>query len=478
MEQKKADTAVMPPQDWSLHHPLKGPEKSLPRVLVLGAGMSGLIAARILSDSGFPVRVIEARERLGGRIWTDTRLGAPCDLGASWIHGARNNPLTSWCRSRGIKTGRIPKGRIRFYKRGEAVPLSSLIFRARRGMLRATWAYFQTWFSLRCRKSCGGAYGDTSISQTLNRILESPRLPEEDRLLLRWFLGLMEMFNGAPADSLGILEQDLCEYRQFNLVPLGGFKTLIDDATCGLTILLKTPVLKVAYGPHGVRIRTNRGIFSGDLAVVTLPVGVLRSREITFDPPLPASKQKALSRVGYGGVLNKVVFRFPRRFWPPGHQRLAALPARADRQGIFHVWADFSPAMGFPALAGFAGGGFAAYLDQHATDQQVCHEALSILGRMFPPGLPSPRAHALTRWRSDPWARGSYSYGAVGDNRTERKALAAPVADRLFFAGEATHEKHYGTVHGALLTGEREALRIHRRFCCPGETIHRLPWHH
>ena len=101
---------------WSLHRGSWQRPLGRPRVVVIGAGISGLVAARILADTGFPVRVLEARERLGGRIWTDHSLGVPCDLGASWIHGAKKNPLTKWCQSLGIPMQKRPKGSIYFYR--------------------------------------------------------------------------------------------------------------------------------------------------------------------------------------------------------------------------------------------------------------------------------------------------------------------------------------------------------------------------
>ncbi|UCF57992.1 MAG: FAD-dependent oxidoreductase, partial [Deltaproteobacteria bacterium] len=104
--------------------------------------MSGLVGARILKDTGFAVEVVEARKHLGGRIWTDTSLGVPCDMGASWIHGARHNPFTLWCRSLGVNTVRVPTGKTWFFKEGKSYPLSRALWIARRGT-RAAYAYIR-----------------------------------------------------------------------------------------------------------------------------------------------------------------------------------------------------------------------------------------------------------------------------------------------------------------------------------------------
>src|SRR5690348_4391288 len=105
---------------WSLHEIDPLPGRALPRVLVIGAGMAGLVAARLLHDSHFPVTVLEARDRLGGRLWTDESLGVPCDLGGSWIHGADDNPLTNWCASLGIQLAYTPDEDRFMYEQGQA----------------------------------------------------------------------------------------------------------------------------------------------------------------------------------------------------------------------------------------------------------------------------------------------------------------------------------------------------------------------
>lgn len=461
---------------WSLHGPDHHATGLLPRVLVIGAGMSGLIAARILKDTGFPVTVVDARSRLGGRIWTDSTLGGPCDLGASWIHGVNKNPLTCWCRNLGIGICHIPHGKTRLYKAGDSYRLSLGLWRAKRGLSRAVLAYLRAFLASRSRMGRGQNPADTSLANVLYPVCRNPRLRKIDRQMIWWFIGLVETINGAPAEELGILEQDAPEYWRSNAAPQGGFGNLIDNAAEGLDIHLDTIVERVAHGPHGVELLTSRGSFWGDVAVVTLPVGVLRSGDVEFDPPLDHLKQDALSRIGYGGVLNKAAFRFSKRFWPPGHQKMASLPTDGRDRATYHVWTDFSDMAGCPLLVGYASGERAVSMDQASSDEDICKVALSRLKQMFSAQHALPERHVLTRWFSDPWSRGSYSYGAVESHVWDRQKLGEPLGNRLFFAGEATHAVHYGTVHGALLAGEREGRRIHRLFCCDHEAWGELPW--
>lgn len=463
--------------NWSLHGRSQMSPGKLPRLLVVGAGMAGLVAARLLQDSGFQVQVLEARNRPGGRIWTDHTLGVPCDLGASWIHRAQGNPLTSWSRALGIRLLPWPRGRTYFFEDGRHRSFAGLLWEARRGMAHAVMAFSRTYLSLRTRNLLG-LNGDASLGAVFRPVLAHPHLRMLDRRLLAWLLAMVEAVHSATADRLSMLDSGLAEFRHLNLMPIGGFEPLIQNVSTGLDIRWKIEVNKIAYGNRGVVAVTTRGTFSGDIAVVAVPLGVLKSGGLEFDPPLPAKKQASIEKIGYGedAVLNKIAFRFPKRFWPTNSQRIATLPGDSGRQGRFTVWTDLEPITGAPVLKGFTSGMEAAALDRAASDKEIVETALSVLRRMFTSGIPAPEAYRLTRWLSDPWSRGSYSYCSVGSSDSDWRYLAAPVADRLFFTGEATHPDHYGTLHGALLAGQREALRIHERFCCRGADLSRVPW--
>jgi phytoene dehydrogenase-like protein len=131
--------------DWSLTGKEEALHSRLPSVLVIGAGMSGLVAARLLHASGFAVTVLEARDRLGGRLWTDQRLGGPCDFGGSWIHGADHNPLTRWCNNRNIPLIISDPGTRYFYDEGRSIPKSLVQGKGWRG--RAALRLMIAWVS-------------------------------------------------------------------------------------------------------------------------------------------------------------------------------------------------------------------------------------------------------------------------------------------------------------------------------------------
>jgi len=332
--------------------------------------------------------------------------------------------------------------------------------------------------AVRMRKLLGH-HGDISVEVALRSVLANPRIRPFDKRVLSWLVAMVEAVNGAPADLLNLLEMEPEELRKTNVIPAGGYDELIRDAARGLDIRLNTEVKRIAYGTEGVVAITKKETFSADLAVVAVPLGVLKSGDLQFDPPLSAEKRAAIDRIGFGGraVLNKIALLFPYRFWPVESEKITTLPVDLEQRGGFEYWVDLESVTGAPILVGFASGSIAAAWDLEAPDEQICQQAHRVLQRMFSSQIPEPQAYRVTRWLSTPFSRGSYSYSAVGSNASDRKCLAEPVAGRLFFTGEATHQTRYATVDGALLAGEREALRIHRRYCCTHEKKESLPWY-
>jgi monoamine oxidase len=462
---------------WSMQG-ATAPSTPSPRILVIGAGMAGLVAARLLHDSGFPVTVLEARDRLGGRIWTDDRLGAPCDLGGSWIHGADHNPLTKWCAVLGIHLA-ITSDEERYWLEGEQAVERSLLFRrAWRGRLAASVALSAA-AAYQCLLHRLGGKLQLSLGDVITPVLATRWLPELDRRVLATIVSTSEGVQGAPAEYIDIKDWFPREAHAVNAVPIGGYKQLIDDAACGLDIHLSRPVTTLAYDGEGVKAITPGHTYAADLALITVPLGVLQQGRLRFDPPLEAAKQTAICRIGYGGegVLGKIIMRFPQRFWPSGKQWFLSLPPSPQQRGVFTTWLNMGPLTGAPILLAFANGHAAAHFDRHAGDEEVCEAAMAVLARMFPGKLLSPEAFVYTRWLSDPWALGSYSYPAVGSPLSDRILYQAPVANRLYFAGEGTQSEEFGTVHAALRSGEQAAAQIFRTYFGRKPERQCMPWY-
>ncbi len=447
--------------DWSL----VGERQEVPRgkhVLIAGAGIAGLTAARILQASGFEVTLLEARDRLGGRIWTRELGDTPVDLGASWIHEARRNPLVTLCRRAGIGLMSSPRSPLCFYEAGRCTPFPRMVWQHRRALYRLVGRYLME----RIRHRWGT---DCALEEALRPVLERV----SDTRFLHWLLAMIENIHGAPADRIRLRLWDPREAWGENLIPQGGYGRLITWLARPLKrIRLSTDVREVWYDGEGVRVRTNRGHYSGDVLLITVPLGILKAGCIRFTPPLPKRKQLAIKRIGYGegSVLNKLVMYFPEPVFPLDVTRYAALPESPEKRGAFPIWV----ASNARVVTGFLGGKIAAHWDIEGKD--LSEEGRRRLEHMFGHAFPEPVISIATRWLHDPWARGSYSYEAVGQARSDRLELQKPVGRRVFFAGEAVHPLHYGTVHGALLSAEAASRAIVEACTGMPADLSRLPW--
>src|SRR6478735_8510895 len=221
------------------------------RVIVVGAGMAGLVAARLLRDSGFVVTVLEARDRLGGRVGTDDRVGAPVDLGGSWVHGVEGNPLALWADKLGVRLISSEADRLIIDPRASATTRTSQRRRAFVGVAAFKAAIaLASWKS----KALTAVRGPRSISvkDAVEPLLHASWLPEVDRLVIATFVEGSEGVNGSVWDQLSAEEWFPTEGLDGNAQPQGGFKPMLEDAARGLEVRLDTPVRTLAWNGDGV----------------------------------------------------------------------------------------------------------------------------------------------------------------------------------------------------------------------------------
>ncbi len=437
-----------------------GASASRERIVVIGAGMAGLVAGRLLHDSGCAVTLLESRARIGGRVCPDMSLGVPIDLGGSWIHGADDNPLTDWCAALGVEVVQTA-GERRLMENGVARDLAIVQRRAWRGRLAFAMAVRLGLWRSRWR-AARGRHRTVSLADVAEPILRASWLPALDRSVVAQLVSTGEGVQGAPADRLAIEEWFPNDAFGVNAMPRDGFATLLQDAAQGLDVRLETPVQRLRWHEGGVVTETAAGSVAADRAVVTLPVGLLRDGALAFDPPLPSEQRAAIARIGYGaGVLGKIYLRFDQPFWPRDIHRFLGLPAAPDQRGVFNTWLSLERETGAPVLLSFANGRAALRFETECSDAQVLDEAMAALRRLFG-SVPEPVAFRFTRWLADPWSAGSYSYPALGSLPDDRLVYARPLGDRVFFAGEATESGDYGTVQAALRSGERAAETVFR----------------
>lgn len=440
------------------------------RVIVIGAGMAGLAAARELAARGNDVVVLESRHRVGGRVATDRSLGVPVDLGATWIEGARDNPIARLARAVGARTvvdedddpfaydhdGRRLSGRERREIAEE--------FAALREDVRVP------------------ARGDVSIGEALRTALAGESLSDFERRALDWAVATLETDTAEDVARLSLLAYGADEaFGGDDLFLPNGYDELARGLAARSDVRFGRVVRRVVASPTRVRVETEplardpqcttschaprasdpapqAEAFEADLALVTLPLGVLKAGAVVFEPPLPEAKRTAIGRLGVG-TLNCVFLLFPRVFWPAEARSLGYLSRTKGEFPEIVCWNHVSGAAGLKA---YTGGDYARSLDARPT-AEVTGRFLAILRQIFGAAVPDPVGAVRSRWSLDHFARGSYSHVPVGAAMRDYDALAAPAGARLFFAGEATSRAYPGTVHGAYLSGMRAAREIAKR---------------
>ncbi|MBW2000131.1 MAG: FAD-dependent oxidoreductase, partial [Deltaproteobacteria bacterium] len=218
---------------------------------MIGAGMAGLCAARVLQETGFEVLLIEARDRVGGRIWTRLLDGVPCDAGASWIHGLWGNPLTAWCRRLEIPILKVPKGAPLFFWCEKRSSLRHLLWAARRAAVLLVLERVKQGLKHLSESLIRSTSppDPTSLQQLFETVAQRLPCHPGDQALLCSLLAFLEAVNGAPAEDIAASEWTLGDGLGGNGIPQGGFGRLVEDLSQGLDIRLETPIETLAYGP-------------------------------------------------------------------------------------------------------------------------------------------------------------------------------------------------------------------------------------
>ncbi|XP_058071528.1 polyamine oxidase 2-like [Magnolia sinica] len=423
-----------------------------PSVIVIGGGFAGIAAARALHDASFQVVLLESRDRLGGRVYTDYSFGFPVDMGASWLHGVcKENPLAPLIGRLGLPLYRTSGDNSVLYDHdlesyalfdtdGHQVPqeLVTKVGQAFESILQETE-------KVRQENS-----EDMSILQAISIVLERrPDLRQEGlaHKVLQWYLCRMEGWFAADADTISLKCWDQEELLSGGHgLMVRGYLPVINTLAKGLDIRLSHRVTKIVRRYNGVKITVENGkTFTADAAVVAVPLGVLKSNSIKFEPRLPEWKEAAIADLGVG-TENKIALHFDKVFWP----NVEFLGVVSPTSYGCSYFLNLHKATGHPVLVYMPAGRLAHDIGK-MSDEAAANFAFLQLKRILPDAC-EPIQHLVSHWGSDVNSLGSYSYDSVGKPHNLYERLRIPV-DNLFFAGEATSMSYPGTVHGAFSTG-------------------------
>jgi monoamine oxidase len=394
-------------------------------IAVIGAGAAGLAATRTLIERGLSAICIEARDRIGGRAWTDSEtFGVPFDRGCAWLHSGDINPWRPIAAELGftvIERKQVWQGRLgdRWLTESERADWDRIIA-ARFDAIAAA-----------------GAAGRDIAASTV------PAAPEKWSAVAD---AVISWYTSADSDQVSTLDLFNANDTNIDWPVVEGYGALVARYGEALPVSLATAATRIAWGDHLVAVETTRGTVRARAAIIAVPTSVVAGGAIRFDPPLPVAKQEAFHNIPLGNA-EKVAFRVEENSF-------------GERPGVFGVASgDETYTGGYqfrpfdrPLVIGFLGGTCARELAA-AGEAAMTDFGIGELVRMF--GSDARRhiaRSAATNWAGDPFIRGGYSAARPGHAR-RRADLAAPLDGKLFFAGEACSIDAYATCHGAYLTG-------------------------
>ena len=409
-------------------------------VLIVGAGISGLAAAKKLKEKGFNVIIFESQDKIGGRLRTNRSSNITFDEGASWIHGVNGNPITELAQQAGMNLFHTDDDSRKSYDVG--------------GVLRDASSYNnaedELYTILNSMMNSGNA------SQSFESVFNSLHPSKSNDRLWKFLLSTYVTFDTGDLNQLSsLLYNEGEEYAGVEKIAVNGFDTIANYLAKDLNIQLNHKVTKIDYSDNKVKVTHQGNTTEADYVLVTVPLGVLKANTIQFTPNLPNTKLNAIQKVGMNCV-NKFLLTWNTAFWDDV-QYISYTPEIRDK---FNYFVNLKKVdSNINALMTFAYADYARQTE-NMSDQEIINEIMIHLKDIYGNSIPSPVSMSRTKWQSNENTLGSYSYTAVSTEMQHFDDLAEEVQDKLFFAGEHTEADYFSTVHGAYISGIREADKI------------------
>ena len=411
-------------------------------IIIIGAGISGLAAAEKLASEGYDALILEATDKVGGRIQTTREPGFAFDLGASWIHGTKDNPITKLAKNAKNSTREYDFENISLYlETGEKISTKEY---------KAAEAKLEEIISEISKNAQDAESFKTAIDRLYPNIETDPTI----KFLLSNYL----TFDTGELTQLSA--QLVVEGEEFSgpeVVIGNGYDLIAKQISKDLEIKYNEQVKQINTKNNEIKITTNNDIYTSQNVVVTVPLGTLKAQTIEFKPPLSSEKQKAIANLGFSTV-NKFAIQFNDTFWDDT-DFLGLCVNKKLEQDIATFFLNVNKIQKQSHTLMTFAYGEAAQKSEIMSDEEILELITTNIEKMYPTKAISPIRVFRSKWHSDPNAKGSYTFLSTNSTLEDIDILATQ-QDQIHFAGEHTHREYFSTAHGAYLSGQRAAQEI------------------
>ncbi|KAL1300489.1 hypothetical protein HN51_045139 [Arachis hypogaea] len=419
-------------------------------VIIVGAGISGISASKVLAEKGVDdIIILEASDRIGGRIRKEQFGGVSVELGAGWIAGVggrESNPVWELATEAGLRTclSDYSNARYNIYDRSGKIFPSGI---AADSYKRAVDSAIQ---KLRNQED-----GHDDVTSKIMEPPSTPKTPIE--LAIDFILHDFEMAEVEPISTY----VDFGE-REFLVADQRGYDCLLykmaesflftsEGRILDGRLQLNKVVRELQHSRTGIRVITEDGcVYEANYVILSVSIGVLQSDLISFNPPLPRWKMEAIEKCDVM-VYTKIFLKFPYKFWPSGPEKEFFIYAH-ERRGYYTFWQHMENAYPGSNILVVTLTNEESKRVEAQSDEETLIEAMAVIRDMFGPNIPDAIDILVPRWWNNRFQRGSYSNYPIISNLNVFHNIKAPVG-RVFFTGEHTSERFNGYVHGGYLAG-------------------------